>query len=82
MHYRAGELSQVGQVILLLGRPRGETLNKASVKGLWSVKIVNSLPFRKTGSAGEKSREGEAPCRWNPQCTQRRPQPDRSEHQD
>ena len=25
----------------------GETLNKARVRGLWSVKIVNSLPFKR-----------------------------------
>ena len=42
VHYRAVELSQVGRADQ--GR---ETLNKASVKGFWSVKIVNSLPSRR-----------------------------------
>ena len=56
MHYRAGELDQGGQMALLPGGPRQKTLYKASVKGLWSVKILDSLPSSRKQKCLEKSR--------------------------
>ena len=47
MRYRTGELSQVSQVALLTADQGGETLSKARVRGLWSVKIVNALPSKR-----------------------------------
>ena len=48
MHYRAGKLSQVGQVALLPADQGGETLSNSSAKGLLSVKIASSLPSGRT----------------------------------